>query len=189
MQGKIIIISAPSGAGKSTIVKAVLDEGLDIEFSVSACSRPKRDGEIDGVHYYFMGTDEFRKRIANGEFIEWEEVYKDHFYGTLKTELDRVWNNGNTILIDADAYGGINIKKQFGDKALSIFIMPPDEKTLRDRLINRSTDKAEIIELRMAKAGEELALANKFDKVVINDKLETAVDEVLKTIRKFLGDG
>jgi guanylate kinase len=189
MQGKIIIVSAPSGAGKSTIVKKILDQGLDIEFSVSACSRPIRDGEVDGVHYYFLSTEEFKDRIINGEFIEWEEVYEDHFYGTLKAELDRVWNNGNAILIDADAYGGINIKKQFGDQALSIFIMPPDKKTLRDRLISRSTDKPESIELRMAKAGEELALAYKFDKVVINDKLETAVREVLETIEKFLEDG
>jgi guanylate kinase len=136
-----------------------------------------------------MGTEEFKKRIANGEFVEWEEVYKDHFYGTLKVELDRVWNNGNAILIDADVYGGINIKKQFGDQALSIFIMPPDEKTLRDRLISRSTDKPESIEFRLAKAGEELALANSFDKVVINDRLESAVQDALGTIKKFLDDG
>lgn len=189
MTGKIIIVSAPSGAGKSTIVNAILNGGMDIEFSISACSRPKREGELHGVHYYFLDIEEFKRRIARDEFVEWEEVYKDHFYGTLKSELKRVWEKGKTILIDADAYGGINIKEQFGDQALSIFIMPPSKAILKERLIRRSTDRPENIALRMAKADEELALAEKFDKVVVNDKLENAIAEVMLSIKNFLKNG
>ncbi len=185
---KVIIISAPSGAGKSTIVKALLSTDLNIGFSVSACSRPKREGEVDGVHYNFVSVEEFKRKIANEEFIEWEEVYKNHFYGTLRSELQRVWEKGKAILIDADVYGGINIKKQFGEKALSIFIMPPGIETLKERLVDRSTDKDEDIEIRVAKAKEELMLADKFDKIVINDDLDTAINEAFVSVQRFINN-
>lgn len=185
---KIIIISAPSGAGKSTIVKALLKADLDLEFSISACSREKREGEIDGVHYYFISIAEFKRKIRNNEFIEWEEVYKDHFYGTLKSELDRVWNKGKTFIIDVDVYGGINVKKQFGKQALSLFIKPPDIQTLEERLFNRSTDKTKDIQTRLAKAREELTLEGHFDRSIINDDLETAVKQAIEAVRSFIYD-
>ena len=186
MQGKMIIISAPSGAGKSTIIKAILDSGMDIEFSVSACSRPMRNGEQDGVHYHFLSVDDFKRRIDNDEFLEWEEVYKNHFYGTLKSELSRIWDKGKTILIEADVYGGVSMKSQYGAQALSIFIRPPGLARLKERLINRSTDKQEHIETRLAKAQEEMDLADKFDTIVVNDDLDTAVREAKAVIQSFL---
>jgi guanylate kinase len=186
MSGKLIIISAPSGAGKTTIIKEVMQSGLDLEFSVSACSRSKRSGEVDGKDYYFLSVDDFKKKIKNGEFLEWEEVYKDHFYGTLRSELQRIWNNGKYVLIETDVYGGINIKDQFGKNALSLFIMPPSIKHLEKRLLNRSTDKIESIRTRVAKAKEEILLADNFDKVIVNDKLDKAINESINTIVEFL---
>ncbi len=186
MSGKLIIISAPSGAGKTTIIKEVMQSGLDLEFSVSACSRSKRSDEVDGKDYYFLSVNDFKKKIKNGEFLEWEEVYKDHFYGTLRSELQRIWNKGKHVLIEADVYGGIYIRRQFGENALSLFIMPPSIKHLEERLVNRSTDKIESIKTRVTKAKEEISLADKFDKVIVNDKLDKAINESINTITEFL---
>jgi len=188
MSEKVVIISAPSGAGKSTIVKAILEKDMNLGFSISACSRPMRKGEIDGEHYFFLSVEEFKKRIEQDEFLEWEEVYKDHFYGTLKSELKRVWDKGKALLIDADVYGGVNIKNLFGEKALSLFIMPPSIDTLKKRLIKRSTDKETDINIRVAKAAEELKLANKFDRIVVNDDLESAVADAITAIESFINN-
>jgi len=156
-QGKIVIFSAPSGSGKTTIVKHLLSKGLNMEFSVSACSRAPRGQEQNGVDYYFLTAEEFRQRIDNDEFVEWEEVYAGRFYGTLKTELTRIWSKGNHVLFDVDVKGGINLKKKFGDNALSVFVMPPSIDELRRRLVGRATDAPEEIERRIAKAEEEIS--------------------------------
>jgi len=187
MEGKLIIISAPSGAGKTTIVKTLLKSGLRLEFSISATTRLKRENESDGIDYYFLPVDEFKKRVNNDEFVEWEEVYKDHFYGTLKKEMERIWSNGNNALFDVDVKGGINIKKIFGKKSLSIFIMPPSVDELEKRLVARGTDKAEKIRMRVEKAKEELLLSKQFDHIVVNDVLERAIDETVKLIAAFIG--
>jgi len=139
-KGKLIIFSAPSGAGKTTIVHHLLKSGLDLQFSISAASREKRKNEIDGKDYYFIPADEFRKKIENNEFLEWEEVYKDHYYGTLKSEVERIWSEGLHVIFDVDVVGGMNIKKYYGDRALSVFVMPPSVKHLEERLRKRSTD-------------------------------------------------
>lgn len=186
MPDKLIIISAPSGAGKSTIIREVIKSGINLEFSISACSRKMREGEKDGVDYYFLSAREFKKRIDNGEFLEWEEVYKDHFYGTLLSELNRIWKKGSAVLVEADVYGGINIKEKFGDKALSIFIMPPSVEQLEKRLLKRSTDSIESIKTRVAKAKEEMDNSGKFDVVIVNDKLDEAVEKTKNTIRNFI---
>ncbi len=185
MSGKLIIISAPSGAGKSTIIREVMNSGINLEFSISACSRKIREGEKDGVDYYFLSLDDFKKKIKNGEFLEWEEVYKDHFYGTLYSELKRIWEKGSNVLVEADVFGGINIKKKYGDQALSIFIMPPSIQNLEERLLKRSTDSLESIKTRVAKAKEEMDKAGEFDVVVVNDELNKAVKETFGIIRVF----
>lgn len=186
MSGKLIIFSAPSGAGKTTIVKQLLKENLNLEFSISACSREKRINETDGKDYYFITAEEFKKRITNNDFIEWEQVYENSFYGTLKSEIDRISLKGNNIIFDVDVIGGMNIKKMFHEKALSIFVMPPSIEVLRERLINRHTDNEESLKKRIAKAEKELTFASAFDKIIINDKLDIAVKEAIQTIQNFL---
>lgn len=187
MPHKLIIISAPSGAGKTTIVKNLLQHSeFQFEFSISACSRAKRETEIDGKDYYFLTSDEFKKRISNNEFIEWEEVYKDHFYGTLKSEIDRIFAKGNNVLFDVDVKGGVNLKHIFGTKALSIFIMPPSVVELENRLRLRHTDSEQNIQKRIGKAKEELLYFNKFDTVVVNNMLENAIIETKRIITEFL---
>lgn len=186
MSGKLIIFSAPSGAGKTTIVKQILKENLKLEFSISACSREKRANEIHGKDYYFITADEFKIKIDNNEFIEWEQVYENSFYGTLKTEIDRIFFKGNNVLFDVDVVGGLNIKKMYTDKALAIFIMPPSIEILRERLINRHTDNEESLKKRLAKAEKELTYASEFDKIIINDQLDVAVKEAIHAIQNFL---
>jgi guanylate kinase len=187
-KGKVIIFSAPSGSGKTTIVKHLLKEMSNLEFSISATSREPREGEVNGKDYYFLSVDEFRRRIDAGEFIEWEEVYQDKFYGTLKTEPDRIWSDGKHVLFDVDVHGGISLKKVFGDRALLVFIMPPSVEELRRRLIKRSTDAQEIIDERVAKAEHELSYAKHFDRVIINDVLDDAIVEAENVIGEFVGE-
>ncbi|MCE5345822.1 MAG: guanylate kinase [Bacteroidales bacterium] len=186
MEGKLIIISAPSGAGKSTIVKYLLESGINLEFSISATTRKPRGKEKDGKEYYFISVEEFRRRIRNEEFIEWEEVYKDHLYGTLKSEIERIWNAGNHVLFDVDAKGGINLKKIFGSKAISIFIMPPSVAELEKRLTLRGTDDPSKIKERVAKADAEMDQSRKFDHIIINDILEKAEKETYTLISDFI---
>ena len=186
MKGKLVIFSAPSGAGKTTIVKQILEKFAVLEFSVSACSREKRSGEVDGKDYYFLDVDEFKKKIMNNEFLEWEEVYKDHFYGTLKSEVRRIWNEGRHVIFDVDVQGGLNIKKFYGDNALAIFVMPPSLSHLKERLKGRSTDSDENIETRLGKAEEEIRFAKQFDVVLVNDNLEIAVNEAETLVKEVL---
>ncbi len=186
MDRKLVILSAPSGAGKTTIVKHLLHSGLNLSFSVSATTRPERDTEKNGVDYFFLSTDEFRNRIENNEFVEWEEVYKDLYYGTLKSELERIWAEGKSVLFDVDVQGGLNLKNQFGGDAIAIFIMPPSVGELENRLLKRGTDKAEKIRMRVEKAKEELKLVDRFDKVIVNHNLDKAKEEVYKTVADFL---
>ncbi|MEN8223878.1 MAG: guanylate kinase [Bacteroidota bacterium] len=186
MEGKLVIFSAPSGAGKTTIVHAMLDAGLGLEFSISACSRPKRNNETDGRDYYFLGPDIFKERIEEEAFLEWEEVYKDHYYGTLRSELDRIWAKGRHVIFDVDVYGGLNIKSQFGSKALAIFVMPPSIEILEARLRGRSTDSEESIQKRMDKARHEITKASHFDTIIINDDLDIAIRSTQEVITAFL---
>jgi guanylate kinase len=185
-EGKLIVFSAPSGSGKTTIVKRLLEKGYPLEFSISACNRLPREGEMHGKDYYFLSTEEFQERIANNELLEWEEVYQGRFYGTLKSELNRIWGNGKQVLFDVDVVGGSNIKKQFGNQALAIFIQPPSVEELRNRLEGRGTDNQEEIEKRLAKAQEELAYAPNFDHIVVNDNLEEAIAKVEGLLKEFL---
>ena len=186
MEGKLIIVSAPSGAGKTTIVNHLLQEVSGLEFSISATTRTPRGKEKDGKEYYFISSKDFRDRIGRNEFAEWEEVYKDHFYGTLKSEIERIWAEGKHVIFDVDVKGGINLKNIFGHKAISIFIMPPSVMELEKRLLARATDNPAKIKMRVEKAIEEMKLAEKFDHIVINDNLEQARNEVCKVVRSFL---
>ncbi len=186
MEGKLVIISAPSGAGKTTIVRHLLESGLNLAFSVSATTRPPRGNEKDGIDYFFLTAAEFRKRIGNNEFVEWEEVYKDILYGTLKSELERIWANGNHVIFDVDANGGINLKRIFGTRSIAIFIMPPSVEELDSRLHKRGTEESEKIRMRVNKAMEEMDLANQFDSVIINHHLDKAKEEALKIVTSFL---
>ena len=185
--GKLIIFSAPSGSGKSTIIQYLLTQGLNLAFSISATSRAPRGTEKDGVEYYFLTPDEFRRRIADGDFLEYEEVYTDKFYGTLKSEVERLTALGKNVIFDVDVVGGVNIKRFYGERALSIFIQPPSVEELRRRLVGRATDAPEVIERRLAKAEYEMSFASKFDRVIINDDLTTAENEALNIIQDFLG--
>ncbi|MBR5856130.1 MAG: guanylate kinase [Bacteroidales bacterium] len=185
MNKKVIIFSAPSGAGKSTIVGYLLKKFPFLEFSVSATSRKPRGEEVNGKHYYFFSTDQFETKIKNGEFIEYEEVYSGSYYGTLKSEVERIWDKGNIIIFDIDVKGGVNLKRLYGANALAIFIQPPSVEELRNRLIGRGTDSAEAIERRVAKAQEELAYANKFDRIIVNDNLEEALKEAENCVSEF----
>ena len=184
--GKLVIFSAPSGAGKSTIVNYLLDQHLDLKFSISATSRPPRGTERNGVEYYFLAPDEFRQKVDNGEFLEYEEVYKDRYYGTLKSEVQRILDNGNNVIFDVDVVGGCNIKDYYGKQALAIFIKPPSIEELRQRLIKRGTDSDEVINDRVSKVEYELTFASKFDVVIHNEDLEKAKAEALSVIQEFL---
>jgi guanylate kinase len=186
MQGKLIIFSAPSGAGKTTIVHHLLQVFPELEFSVSACSRPIRKGEVNGVDYYYLSIEEFKQKIENNEFVEWEEVYTDNFYGTLKTEIERIWKKGKHIIFDMDVVGGLHLKKEFGDLALAIFVMPPSIQHLEMRLKSRETETPESIARRIGKAANELQTAEHFDKIILNDQLENAFAEAEKTVSDFL---
>ena len=186
-KGKLIIFSAPSGSGKSTIINYLLTQNLNLAFSISATSRPPRGTEKHGVEYFFLTPEEFKQRIANNEFLEYEEVYTDRFYGTLKAQVEKQLAAGQNVVFDVDVVGGCNIKKYYGERALSLFIQPPCIDELRRRLIGRGTDTPEVIESRIAKAEYELSFAPKFDKVIINDDLETAKAHALKVIKEFLG--
>ena len=185
---KVLIFSAPSGSGKSTIVNHILGLHPEIEFSVSATSRPPRGEEKDGVEYFFYSADIFRLLVRDDKFVEYEEVYPDRFYGTLKAEVNRIWARGHVIIFDVDVKGGVNLKKYFGDQALSVFIQAPSVEVLRERLVNRGTDSAEDIEKRVAKAAEEMTYAPKFDKVLINDDLATAFAEAEEMVDNFLAE-
>ena len=186
MAGKLIIFSAPSGSGKSTIINYLLQQSLRLRFSISATSRAPRGTEKNGVEYYFLTPAEFKARIAKGDFLEYEEVYTDKFYGTLKSEVERILNEGDNVIFDVDVVGGCNIKHYYGERALSVFIQPPSIEELRKRLVGRGTDTPEVIESRIAKAEYELSFADKFDTVVINDDLETAKAKALQVVQDFL---
>ena len=189
MQGKVIIFSAPSGSGKSTIINWLMQEHkeLNMAFSISCTSRAPRGSEQNGVEYFFLSPEEFRQRIADGEFLEYEEVYKDRFYGTLKSQVEAQLAKGENVVFDVDVKGGCNIKNFYGDKALSLFIQPPSINELRRRLVGRATDAPEVIEDRIARASYELTFAPKFDCVVVNDDLETAKSEAYRLVSEFIG--
>lgn len=185
---KLLIFSAPSGSGKSTIINYLMEQGLNLHFSVSATSRPPRGQEQNGVEYFFLKPEEFKQHIAANDFLEYEEVYKDRFYGTLKSQVDKQLANGENVVCDVDVLGGQNIKKHYGDKALSIFIQPPSIEVLRERLISRATDTPEVINDRIARAEFELSFSDKFDVVIVNDDLATAQAEALKVVTAFLNE-
>ena len=189
MKGKLIIVSAPSGSGKSTIVRWLMEQHpeLKLYFSVSCTSRQPRGTEQDGVDYFFLQPDEFRQKIANGEFLEYEEVYTDRFYGTLKAQVERQREAGQNVVFDVDVKDGVNIKRYYGDEAMSLFIQPPSVEELRRRLEGRATDTPEAIQQRLDKAEYELTFAPKFDHIVVNDDLETAKQEALRLLKDFLG--
>lgn len=188
MKGKLIIFSAPSGAGKTTIVHHLLKQNLGLEFSVSASNREKRENEEDGKDYYFMSVDDFEKKIENNEFVEWEEVYPDHFYGTLKSEIERIRANGKHVIFDVDVVGGLNLKKHYGEDALAIFVMPPSIEHLEKRLKSRSTETPESVRRRIEKAAKELETAEQFDKILPNDHLEKAFIKAEELVNEFLNE-
>jgi guanylate kinase len=179
---KVIIFSAPSGAGKTTITRYILDKVERCEFSVSATTRGPRTHEKNGFDYYFISVDDFKDRIKNDAFVEWEEVYNNHFYGTLKSEVNRIWEKGNIVLFDVDVKGGINLKKYFGEKALSIFIMPPSMEVLEERLRKRATETEEAVQMRVTKAHKEMEYHVEFDCIVMNDDLATAQNDAYHKI-------
>lgn len=184
--GKCIIFSAPSGAGKTTIVHYLLSKIQELSFSISACSRDPRTGEKDGRDYYFLGIEGFRQKIEENAFIEWEEVYKDTYYGTLKSELERIWDEGKTVVFDVDVIGGLNLKRIIGDQALAVFVQPPSEEILEKRLRFRSTETEEKIQIRLKKAKQELSRSPEFDVILFNDDLEIACKEAQTLVMKFI---
>lgn len=186
MHGKLIIFSAPSGAGKTTIVRHLLDRDLNLEFSISATSRAMRHTETNGKDYYFLTPEEFRNKIDNNEFLEWEEVYQGTYYGTLKSEVERIRTAGKNVIFDVDVVGGCNIKKYYGSEALAVFVQPPSVEELRNRLVSRSTDALEVIEKRVAKAEYELTFASQFDRIIVNEDLAKAFEEAETCIREFV---
>ena len=188
MSNKVVIFSAPSGSGKSTIVQHILGLHPEMEFSISATSRAPRGTEQDGVEYYFLPVDEFRRLIGEDAFVEYEQVYAGRYYGTLKSEVERIWAKGHVIIFDVDVKGGVNLKKYFGDAALSVFIKAPSVEVLRARLIARKTDSPEAIEERVAKAAEEMTYEDKFDYVLVNDDLATAFADAEKVVDEFLAE-
>lgn len=183
---KVVIFSAPSGSGKTTLVKYALEQYPDLAFSISCTTRPPRGEEKDAVDYYFLSVDDFKQRIENGDFVEFEEVYKDKFYGTLKSEVERIWANGKIVIFDVDVMGGINLKNYYKDKALSIFVMPPSVEELRTRLHHRGTDDHKTIEERVAKAEIELKVKDKFDTVLINHDLLEAKSDLASILNAFI---
>lgn len=184
---KLIIFSAPSGAGKTTIVHHTLKKiSSQLEFSISACTRAKRANEIEGKDYYFISTEEFKTKIKKNQFIEWEEVYPGQFYGTLKSEIEKIWNNGKQVIFDVDVQGGLNLKHQFGRKAYAIFVMPPSLEILEMRLRQRKTETTESVARRISKAKQEILTAYQFDKILVNDNLENACAEAEKFVSEFL---
>ena len=188
-KGKIVVISAPSGCGKSTIINSILGTGeLPMRFSVSATNRSPREGEVDGVHYHFLSTAQFRDAIAAGEFVEWEQVYPGRYYGTLRSELQNATDRGENIILDIDVKGALNVKKQFGDGAITIFIMPPSIAALKERLEKRGTDAPDVIAERIDKAQFEIDHAPQFDLTIVNDDLPVAVAATESAIGKFLND-
>ena len=188
-KGKCIIFSAPSGAGKTTIVHYLLQRELGLAFSVSACSREPRTSEVNGKDYHFLGVQGFRKRIAENAFIEWEEVYTNNFYGTLKSEMERIWAEGKTVIFDVDVIGGLSLKRLFQDDAFAIFVQPPSYKELEIRLRKRRTESEDKIHQRMEKAAKELAFAPEFDYILVNDDLEKACETAEELVREFLQTG
>lgn len=186
MSGKLVIFSAPSGSGKSTIINYLLNQGLRLKFSISATSRAPRGEEQDGREYYFLSPGEFRQRIEAGDFLEYEEVYEDKYYGTLKSEVERILASGDNVIFDVDVVGGCNIKQFYGSRALSVFIQPPSIDELRRRLESRGTDAPDVIESRLAKAQYELSFSPRFDVVIVNDDLARAEAEALRCIQNFL---
>lgn len=188
--GKLIIFSAPSGSGKSTLVNYLMEQHpeLQLAFSISCTSRAPRGKEKNGVEYFFLSPEEFKKKVANDEFLEYEEVYEDRFYGTLKSQVEVQSQAGQNVVFDVDVKGGVNIKKHYGSRALSVFIQPPSVEELRNRLVGRATDAPEVIEQRLNKAEYELSFADKFDRIVINDDLEKAKVDVYNVIKQFLDE-
>lgn len=188
--GKLIIFSAPSGSGKSTLVNYLMEQHpeLQLAFSISCTSRAPRGKEQNGVEYFFLSPEEFKKKIANDEFLEYEEVYKDRFYGTLKSQVEAQSQAGQNVVFDVDVKGGVNIKKHYGSRALSVFIQPPSVEELRNRLVGRATDAPEVIEQRLNRAEYELSFADKFDRIVINDDLEKTKVDVYNVIKQFLDE-
>ncbi len=186
-KGKLIVFSAPSGAGKTTLVKYLMGKIPALSFSVSAASRNARKGEVNGKDYHFLTVDEFRKNINQDAFVEWEEVYKDHFYGTLSSEVERIRNQGQHVVFDVDVKGGVNIKKIFGEDVLAVFIEPPSIDALKLRLENRATDSKKDIQTRIEKAKEELDFAPFFDVIIVNDDLDIAKKEVFEKVSEFIG--
>jgi len=185
-QGKLIIFSAPSGSGKTTIIKNILTRDIGLEFSISATSREPRENEIDAKDYYFISLEDFRNKISDKKFIEWEEVYNDNYYGTLESEIQRIWGLGKHVVFDIDVVGGLNIKEQYPSNTLAIFVQPPSIEELRKRLEARGTEASEKIEMRVAKAETEIQYAQKFDYILYNDVLEDAQNEVVNLIEDFI---
>lgn len=184
--GKCVIFSAPSGAGKTTIVHALLSRIPELCFSVSACSRDPRPNEINGKDYYFLGLEKFKEGIENDQFVEWEEVYENNYYGTLKSEIERIWKDGKVVIFDVDVVGGLNLKRIFGENALAIFVKPPSFEILEQRLRSRNTETEDKISMRLSKAKQELETAPQFDTVLVNDNLDWACEEAYDTVRNFI---
>ncbi len=182
----MVIFSAPSGAGKTSIVRALLERVPRLAFSVSACSRPRRPGEKEGVDYYFLSPGQFREKVRQGQFLEWEEVYPGSYYGTLKSEVERIWGMGKSVIFDVDVAGGLRIKEQYGDRALAVFVMPPSLQELEQRLVLRGTETPESLKKRIGKAGQEMTFAARFDRIVVNDQLGKAIEEAMALVGRFL---
>ncbi|MBK7909276.1 guanylate kinase [Candidatus Pollutiaquabacter sp.] len=186
MQGKLLLFCGPSGSGKTTIVRHLLDTDPRLAFSISATTRPKRETETDGVDYHFISVNEFKRRIDAGEFVEWEEVYKDRFYGTLRSEVDRLWRENKVVVFDVDVEGGLQLKKTFGELLLAVFVMPPSVEALHQRLTARQSETPESLKARVAKAEHELTYAFRFDRVIVNDTLEHALEEAKQVVAGFV---
>lgn len=186
-KGRIVVVSAPSGCGKSTIINSILDSGEPhLRFSVSATNRRPRPGEVDGVHYHFLTTEQFRDAIAEHKFVEWEEVYPGRFYGTLKSEIERIIDKGGDVILDIDVKGGLNVKAQYGDRAMTLFFLPPSIDELRRRLVERGTDAPEVVDERVGKAEYEISFSDQFDRRIINDNLDKAIEETRRVITEFV---
>jgi len=186
--GKLIVISAPSGAGKTSIVHQLLKDIPELSFSVSACSRESRENEVHGKDYYYLGVEGFRQKIKENAFLEWEQVYENQYYGTLKSEIERIWSEGKSVIFDVDVVGGLNIKKQYSKESLSIFIMPPSLEVLAERLIDRGSESDESVKKRLDKAEEEISKNKQFDTIILNDDFEIACEQIKKVITNFISE-